>query len=356
MLKILRKHKSGRTALLGLVLLILGGCTPQEEEVKLLEKPYEQNEFMMGTYVSLRVYDEGKEHVLDEAFARVEELADKVTVNDPGSEIDKINASAGDSAVEISEDVLPLIEKAAEYSEVHGGGFDYTVGPITDLWRIGFEDARVPEPHEIEEALPLVDYQKVELDSENNSVFLTEPGMKIDLGAIAKGYIADEVKEVFQENGITTAIIDLGGNIVVMGDSPTRETGGFNVGVQDPFDSRGTYVAALNLKNQSIVTSGIYERYLEQDGEVYHHLMNPQTGYPFENELASVTIISDDSIDGDALSTVTFGFGLEEGLEYVNNFEGIEGVFITQDREIYTSEGLADNFNLTNDAYTWVNE
>ena len=187
-------------------------------------------------------------------------------------------------------------------------------------------------------------------------MFLEEPGMKIDLGAIAKGYIADEVKKLFIENGITTAIIDLGGNVVVMGDSPTREGGGFNVGIQDPFDSRGTYVAALNLKNQSIVTSGVYERYIEQDGEIYHHLMNPKTGYPFDNELASVTIISDESIDGDALSTVVFGYGLEDGLKYVNDVDNIEAVFITKEKDVYTSAGLAENFSLTNDDYRWISE
>lgn len=338
------------------ILFLLVGCHTGEEETTILDTPYEQTEFMMGTYVSLRIYDEGKDSVFEEAFNRVEELADKITTNESGSEIDAVNQASGMEAVEISEDIYTLVESAADYSAVLDGGFEYTVGPITDLWRIGFEDARVPEPEEIEAVLPLVDYTKVVLDGETKQVFLQEEGMKIDLGAIAKGYIADEIKEIFIANGITTAIIDLGGNIVVMGDSPTRDSGGFNVGVQDPFDSRGTYVAALNLRDQSIVTSGIYERYIEQEGEIYHHLMDPTTGYPFDNNLASVTIVSEDSIDGDALSTVAFGFGLEDGLEYVNNFDGIEGVFITKDKEVYISQGLSDNFSLTNDEYSWVNQ
>lgn len=339
----------------GFILVLLTGCNLMADEATLLETPYDQTEFLMGTYVSLRVYDEGKEYVLEEAFDRVEALADKITVNEPGSEMDAVNDAAGEEAMAVSEDVFPLIALAAEYSAIENSGFDYTIGPVTDLWRIGFDDARVPESEEIEAVLPLVDHSKVELDSENRTVFLMEDGMKLDLGAIAKGYIADEVKNVFQENDVTTAIIDLGGNVVVMGDSPNRDTGGFNVGVQDPFDNRGSYVAALNLQNQSIVTSGIYERYIEKDGEIYHHLMNPETGYPFENNLASVTIISDHSIDGDALSTAVFGLGLEEGLAYINDSEDVEGIFITKDNDIYTSEGLFDNFSLTNDAYTWVN-
>lgn len=338
------------------MLLIMFGCGSQEKEVTILEQPYDKNEFLMGTYVSLRVYDEGKEDVLDLAIDRIAELADKITVNEPGSEMDNVNKEAGKKTVTVSKDVFPLIERAAYYSALPNSGFDYTIGPVTDLWRIGFDDARVPEPEEIETALPLVNHEKVELNVDDQTVYLTEAGMKLDLGAIAKGYIADEVKKVFQDNGVTTAIIDLGGNIIVMGDSPNRDTGGFNVGVQDPFESRGSYVAALNLKNQSIVTSGIYERYIEKDGEIFHHLMNPETGYPFENELASTTIISDDSIDGDALSTVVFGMGLEAGLDYVNGLNAVEAIFITKDYEVYTSAGLKEKFSITNENYSWVNE
>lgn len=336
------------------LLLVLAACGNKEQENTILETPYDGSEFLMGTYVSLRIYDEGKEEVLDEAFARISELSDKITTNEPGSEMEEVNQAAGEQAVVVSEDVFPLVETAAAYSALPNSGFDYTIGPITDLWRIGFDDARVPDPEEIEEVLPLVDHSKVELNADEQSVYLQEEGMRIDLGAIAKGYIADQVVELFKEAGVTTAILDLGGNIVVMGDSPTRDTGGFNVGVQDPFDLRGSYVGAINLQDKSIVTSGIYERYIEKDDEIYHHLMDPTTGYPFDNNLASVTIISDESVDGDALSTVAFG--LEEGLEYVNGLEEVEGIFITKDRDVYLSEGLKENFSLTNNDYTLINE
>lgn len=351
----MKNNKTRISILFTLMLLFIAGCRT-EDEVTLVETPYDQTEFLMGTYVSLSVYDEGKEEVLDEAFARVAELENQIAMNDPASEITEINEAAGEEPVAVSDDVYTLIETAAEYSALLNSGFDYTIGPITNLWRIGFDDARVPEPAEVEEVLPLVDHEKVELNAEEQSVYLTESDMVIDLGAIAKGYITDEVKEVFLENEVTTAIMDLGGNVVVMGDSPTREDGGFNVGVQDPFSDRGDYVGAINLSDKSIVTSGIYERYIEEDGEIYHHLMNPDTGYPFDNNLASVTIISEDSIDGDALSTVVFGFGLEDGLEYVNAQEDIEGVFITKDWEIHLSEGIEDDFSMTNDNYTIIEE
>lgn len=338
-------------------LFLLVGCnSTQETETVLLETPSEAREFLMGTYVVLRVYDEGKEEALDQAIQRIEELDKKLSSNDSNSEIDTINQAAGKHAVEVSEDVYPLIKASAEYSSIPNSGFDYTVGAVTALWRIGFDDARIPSDSEIQSVLPLVDYEKVELNDADRTVFLSEEGMRIDLGAIAKGYIADEVVAVLQEHGVTTAIVDLGGNVIVMGDSPTRDTGGFNVGVQDPFSSRGDIVGSVNLKNKTVVTSGIYERYIEEGDNFYHHLMNPDTGYPFDNNLAGVTIITDKSIDGDAYSTVVYGFGLEKGLEFVNQQEGVEAVFVSIDKELFTSDGLTDKFILIDKSYEWINE
>lgn len=351
----MKKNNTTMRILFAFFLLFIDGCSA-EEEATLLEEPYDQTEFLMGTYVSLRVYDEGKEEVMDEAFERVAELEQQIGMNIDSSEIAEINAAAGEQPVSVSDDVYELLEVSADYSALSNSGFDYTIGPITNLWRIGFDDARVPEPEEVEAVLPLVDHEKVELNAEDQSIYLTDSDMVLDLGAIAKGYITDELKEVFQDNNVTTAIMDLGGNVVVMGDSPTREDGGFNVGVQDPYSDRGNYVGAMNLSDKSIVTSGIYERYIEEDGEIYHHLMNPETGYPFDNNLASVTILSDESIDGDALSTVVFGFGLEDGLEYIDNQEDIEAIFITKDYEIYLSSGISEDFTLTNDAYTVIEQ
>lgn len=350
------KHKNSYFILFLSLFLLIGCNSTLEDEPVLLETPSEAREFLMGTYIVLRVYDEGKEEALEQAILRIEELDNKLSSNASNSEIDAINQAAGERAVEVSEDVYPLIKTSVKYSSIPNSGFDYTVGAITDLWRIGFDDARVPSDAEIQSVLPLVDHEKVELNDDDRTVFLLEEGMRIDLGAIAKGYIADEVVAVFEEHDVTTAIIDLGGNVVVMGNSPTRDTGGFNVGVQDPFSSRGEIIGSINLKDKTVVTSGIYERYIEDGDKKYHHLMNPQTGYPFENNLAGVTIITDKSVDGDAYSTVVFGFGLEEGLEFVNQQDGVEGVFVSVDKEIFTSDGLTDKFNLTDESYDWINK
>lgn len=350
--------KKKRNLVLGLflVMLTLFACADKEPEVTLREEPYERKEFMLGTYVALHIYDEGKEEVLDLAIERIQELEDKLSMNDADSEIYAINQAAGQEAVQVSEDIFPLIMKSAEYSETNQDGFDYTIGPIVDLWRIGYNDARKPSQEEIDAVLPLVDEQAVEINEEERTVFLEKEGMSMDLGAIAKGFITDEIIKLYEEEGVTTGSVDLGGNVVIRGDSPSRPEGGWNVGVQDPFSERGGIAGFLNLKNQSIVTSGIYERYLEVDGEQYHHLLSPETGYPFDNEIAGVTIISDFSTDGDALSTAVFSLGLEGGLDYVNSEEGIEAIFVTKEKDLYTSDGVTEKFNLSNEEFNWVNE
>lgn len=263
-----------------LLSLLIGGCGNGgvQEETAIRKEPYEKTEFLMGTYVTVRVYDEGKEAVLEEAFAHVEELADKITVNEPGSEIDAINAVAGTEAVELSEDIYPLVRSAWDYSKASDGNFDLSIGPITELWHIGFEDARKPEQSEIDAALALVDYERVVLDDAARTVQLADAAMRLDLGAIAKGYITDEVKDLLAENGVTTAIIHLGGNVYVMGGSPLREGESWNVGIQDPMAARGETIGKTKQKNRSIVTSGIYERYIEVEGVSYHHLMDPENG------------------------------------------------------------------------------
>lgn len=351
-----QKNKLKIFSFLVLILFLLSACSNTNTKQTVLQKPYEDTEFLMGTYVTLRIYDEGKEEILEEGFNRVKELADKISGETKESEISLVNKAAGEKSVVLSEDVYDLVKYAADYTKVSKGEFDYAIGPITDLWRIGFDDARKPEQSEIDQALQLVDYKSVELNDEEHSVFLEKKGMMLDLGAIAKGYMADEVYKLFKDEGVTTAIIDLGGNVFVMGGSPSRDGEFWNVGIQDPLGNRGESIGSTKQTNRSIVTSGIYERYIEVDGKLYHHLMDPDIGYPFENGIAGISIISDKSVDGDALSTLVFGLGLEVGLEYVNQREDVEAVFVTKDQDVYVSEGLQDNFELTNKEYTLIEE
>lgn len=333
------------------LLFFLTGCG--ENDVReLVTQPYEETEFLMGTIANIKIYNEGKEDVLEKAFARVVELDEKIDVNKPNSEISQLNQNAGIQPVELSDDMYELMKKAYYYSEESDGGFDMTIGPITELWHIGYDDARKPEQAEIDAALELVDYTLVEFDDENQTVYLPKEGMRIDLGAIAKGFITDEVVEVLTANGVDTAIVDMGGNIFVMGHSTRGADEPWNIGIQNPFGERGEIIGMLPAFDQSIVTSGIYERNLEVDGELYHHLMNPETGYPFENEIAGVSVVTNVSMDGDGLSTSVFSMGLEQGLEYVNSLEDTEAVFVTKGKEVYVSNGYEETVELSDEDFT----
>ncbi|WP_414839349.1 FAD:protein FMN transferase [Carnobacterium sp. TMP28] len=338
--------------------LIISGCSTKEkkEESDLASEPYTRTEFLMGTVVNVKIYDEGKQEVLTSVFDRIEELSEKITVNDGASEVEKINEQAGIGPMEVSDDVYSLLQAAYGYSKDSDGTFDMTIGPLTSLWHIGFDDAKKPAQPEIESSLASIDYKKVMLDDEQQTIFLRDKNMRLDLGAIAKGYITDEAVKVLKANEVDTAIVDLGGNIYVLGNSPRAKGAEWNVGIQNPFEVRGEIVGSIPLSDKTIVTSGIYERFIEVDGKKYHHLLDPKTGYPFENSLAGVSIIAEKSIDGDGLSTEVFSKGLEGGLDFINQSKDIEAVFITKDKSIYLSEGLEGLFRLNDDEFTLENE
>ena len=249
------------------------------------------------------------------------------------SEISKINNADGEP-VSVSDDTAELIEKGIEYGEISGGLFDITIAPASGLWNFtDNEDKTLPDPDELAEAVSHIDYRCVHVDG--NTVVLTDPEAQIDLGGIAKGYIADRLKEYLEGEGIEHALIDLGGNMLALGG---RYDGtDFRIGLQKPFAETGTAMAALSINDQSVVTSGDYERYFEKDGVIYHHILDPATGYPVQNDRDQVTIISDRSVDGDALSTTCFAMGLEDGLELIRSLDGVEAIFVTKDGEIHTS-------------------
>jgi len=316
--------------------------------------PLSRTEFLLGTVTTISLYDHQSEEILDLAIEKLKALEDTLSINKTGTLIDKINDAAGIHPVVVDESTYDVIEKGLTYSELTDGAFDITVGPIVKLWNIGFPEARVPNPTEIEHALPLIGFDKVILNPNDLSVYLTEPGMRLDLGGIGKGYAADEIAKLLRQNGVEHAIIDLGGNVYTLGNKPGDQL--WTVGVQDPFNPRGKVIGRLKAENKSIVTSGIYERFVEDEaGNQYHHILNPKTGYPYENQIAGVTIVSDSSADGDALSTAVFAMGIEEGLSFVESLEGIDAIFITLDSKVYVTDGLKDNFVLSNESFTMAN-
>ncbi len=273
-----------------------------------------------------------------------------LSINKPRTLISNINNLSGIKAVAVPKDIYNLIDTSIYYSKLTNGLFDISIAPLTNLWRIGFDNAHLPAPYLISRTISLIDYNNIKLDPDTQSVFLTQKDMALDLGSIAKGYACDEIVELLRNNNVERALVDIGGNVYVLGNNLNNEK--WMVGLQDPFSQRGESFAKIALSNQAIVTSGIYERYLEIEGTRYHHLINPKTGYPFDNNLASVTIISNYSTDGDALSTAVFAKGLAAGLSFVEALNGVEAVFVTTDYQVFATSGLTDNLIITNTQFS----
>lgn len=316
----------------------------------IVDTPYARTETMLHTVVQFQVYHENVEEIVEEAFQYMQEMESLLSTNLKGSDVYKINQNAGKKPVQVKPQTFEIIKKAIQVAEESHGLFDITIGALTNLWQIGSEDARKPSDEEIQKALTKIDYKKIKLDESNLTVFLEEEGMALELGGISKGYIGSGVANYFQAHDITTAIINLGGNVVVMGTSPSNDQG-WNVGVQDPDQSRGEIVGAQRVINAAVVTSGIYERVLVVDGESYHHIMDPRTGYPLENEVSAVTVFAPTSFEGDSYSTALFMLGIEEGIEFINSKEGFEVVYIDKDHGVHLSEGIKDSFELLNESY-----
>lgn len=316
-------------------------------------EPISQSGFCMGTIVNITLYDKTNESIFKKIFEEINILEKKLSLNISSSEINKINKNAGASPVEVSDSTFEIISKSIEISKISEGSFDVSIGSLVNLWGIGSDSAKLPSEEEIISCLNLINYKNIILDQSTKSVLLKKEGMILDLGAIAKGYIADIIKNILIDEGVTKAIIDLGGNIFVLGEKDKNSP--WTIGIQNPFENRGTPLGTLKVSDKSIVTSGIYERFLEVDGIKYHHILNPKTGYPYNNDLASVTIISPKSIDGDALSTAAFSKGLNAGLSLINSLDNIEAIFINKNKEIYLTNGLKDNFELIDETFNLSN-
>lgn len=347
MKKITKKILSLVTAT-SIALLCFSACINKEEK-----QPLSKTDIFMGTACTVKIFDNPKEKYIEEAFDKIQEIENKMSINIENSELIQVNNSSGKNPVKVSDESYYVIKKGKEFSELSEGKFDITIGPLVKLWGIGTESAKIPLKNEIEEKISLIDYKDIELDEDNKEVYLEKEGMIIDLGGIAKGYTADVIKDQLIKNGVNKAIINMGGNILVVGNKINGDP--WNIGIQDPFTPRGNYLGIISVTDKSVVTSGIYERFLEQDGKRYHHILNPFTGYPWESNLAGISIISDKSIDGDALSTTVFSMGAEKGLEFVEELENIEAIFITKDKRVLVSSGIKEKFKLTNEEYEIVN-
>lgn len=299
--------------------------------------------YALGTLINLSVAEPATADDLDAAYELIKNYEDKLTVNRSHSEVMSVNQNAGIKPVSVPDDDYSLIKRAVEVSQSNLG-FNVAIGPLVKLWKIGFKGANKPKDEDIRQRLSLINPNDIELQDSTNSVFLKKPGMEIDLGGIAKGWIADQVKAYWEKTGVESGIIDLGGNILLVGRS-LRPDSMWKIGIQNPVKKRNVPLGILHTIAKSVGTSGIYERKLVLDGKEYHHMFDSQTGYPIQNNLASVTIVSDRSVDGEIWSTIGFYQGIKKGSYLIENEPGIEAIFITRDQQVYTTSGLTDTFN-----------
>ena len=283
--------------------------------------------------------------LITDAFALCDDYEKILSKTVKDSDVYRIN-HAGGQAVEVNPSTIEVVNKGLEYSRLSGGAFDITIGKVSDLWNFQEMDDEgnhvgvIPEEGVISEAMNHVDYSVVVV--EGNTIRLTDPMAELDLGGIAKGYIADRVAEFLESKGVTSAVVDLGGNIVVIGekgesiDNPVGTE--FKVGIADP-NSEGL-LGLLECKDKTVVTSGTYERYFELDGKRYHHVLDTKTGYPADTDLLAVTIVADKghSVDCDGLSTSCLALGKEKGLKLIQGLDGVQAIFIDKDGKVTKSD------------------
>lgn len=309
-----------------------------------ITEPVSRTEFYFDTVISITLYDGAdfsKEHttrILDDCFSQCARYETLFSRSREGSDVWKINHSQG-KPVTVSDDTIRLTKEALSFCAETDGLFDITIAPLSDLW--DFSSAKkdrhtVPSPEARNRLLPLIDYRFVQFTE--HTVTLSKENAALDFGGVAKGYIADRLKEFLLSEGVTSALINLGGNVLTIGKKPDGSP--FLVGIQKPFSDTGDSVAVVPIEDASLVSSGIYERYFETDGKRYHHILNPKTGMPVQNDLLSVTILSPDSTKADALSTACFLMGLKDGLSYIETLPDVEALFITKDYALHATSGM----------------
>lgn len=337
--------------LFAFVSLLLSGCSTKNA-ADYLDKPATGTHFLTGDYVTLSIYDKGKEDLIEPAFDKIYAHVKKLEAHEQGiSEIDEINNAAGQKAVSVSPEIFNLIQTSVDFSRETNGIFEPTIGAVSNLWHIGFPDARIPTDEEIETSLPLVNFNNVTLDEKNHTVKLNKEGMMLELGGVGKASVATQALNFLKENNVTSAFIDMGAHIFIIGDSPHSEDGLWTIQLENPrayeldtTDDEKLSIGKVRTNANSLITTSIFSRFIEKDGNIYSHLLDSTTGRPINNGLLSVTIIGDDPIRADLLSNAVFNMGLEDGMKFINKEKGMEAIFATDSNEIHLSDGLKDKF------------
>jgi thiamine biosynthesis lipoprotein len=329
--------KPGKLFLVGLVtavVLLTAACWPVGRQTA---KPYNETQFLMDTVIEITAYGPGAEQAVKAAFAEFKRLHDLTNNFDPASQVSAINQAAGRGKIKADPDLIAMLRRSNELAGKLDRTFDVTVGPLTDLWGIGRKGDYVPARTDIDTALALVNYRLVAIDENAGAVYLPKEGMKLDLGGIAKGYAVDKAVAILKSNGVTSALINAGGDVRVIGRRPDGNP--WRIGVQHP-RKPDAIIAKLALTDwDTMETSGDYQRYIMKDGVRYAHVLDPRTGLQ-PRQLASVTMVINSSADGDIFSTALFVLGPERGLALLRQFPGIEAIMVAADGSVIVSPGL----------------
>lgn len=313
----------------------------------------DKKDFIFNTIVYQKIcYDNNDikinvvQEIAESATKLMKQFEEKLSFFNDSSEVSSINKNASNGFIKISNDTFEILKKSVYYSKLTNGIFDITIAPLVKAWAINSDKPKILSDEKIDKLIGLVDYEDIILNENNSTVMLLRKNQQIDLGGIAKGYIADKIIDFYKENNIDSAIINIGGNIKVLGQKDEKSF--WSIGIYEPKKHSEKVICSIEAKDKSIVTSGGYERAFSYNGDLYCHILNPKTGYPIKSDLKSITIVSDKSIDGDSLSTPLFIMGKNKAYEFMKK-HNISGLMITDKNEIIVTKDLLDGFKLFED-------
>lgn len=345
-----KKHFLLNAVIVMLTVIVCTGCSKTSTQTN-----YQDTDFAMGTVISQNIYGKNGENLSEKILDIITNLENIISWRIDGTEVNTLNKVAGEGGISAENDKLPTwLNQCAEVYEKSGGLLDITVGPAARLWDIGGDNPRIPEEDELEEALQLIDGSKVHVDGQLIT-FDTKNG-QLDLGAVGKGIACDEISDYLSQSQIeVNGTFSVGGSVLIYGAKPNGQA--WKIGIQDPREEEGTYMGALEISQEEgesifVSTSGDYEKYFEEDGVRYHHILDPHTGCPADSGLISVTIISESGFLTDALSTACFVAGKDEGMKLAEEF-GVDIIVIDEEKNVYASEGAKEYFSLLSDDYNY---
>ncbi|MDD5953281.1 MAG: FAD:protein FMN transferase [Oscillospiraceae bacterium] len=318
------------------------------------EDKYENTTFAMGTYLVQTVYggadSKSRTEAASAATSAINELEQHISWRQTDSDIQKLNNSAGKASVSLHEDTVSILETALDVAQRTEGAYDPTILPLSLLWNFDAGGTTVPDPSALKEHLQYVDYTQLQLDKQNASAFLKKKHFAVDLGAIGKGAACDAAIDAYRKTDISCGIVASGGSVGVYGKKADGSP--WAIGIRNPnSDDTSAAMGTLSIEDGFVSTSGTYERYFQQDGVTYHHILNPKTGYPADTDLVSVTVHCDNGALSDALSTACLVLGTERSQSLLASYNA-DAIFITKENQVIVSDGLKDCFTITESSFT----